>query len=258
MLLNNAHSNDDTSFTYYGFTQGKEKLIFQGDAVVNSLSNLELTQATQKSVGRILYSKEVHLWEKSTNRASDIETTISFNVTSPNSNNPADGFALFFAAPDSTIPKGSYGGYLGLFDPRTALDPSKNQVVAVEFDTFTGNSWDPSYRHIGIDVNTIKSSATVRWNRQEGAIGNVRINYNANTNNLTVVSSYPGGKVFEVYQIVDLTTKLPEKVRVGLSASTRDYTQVHTINSWNFISSLIYTSPKHKNENKDMYISSVV
>ncbi|KAK7277093.1 hypothetical protein RIF29_18243 [Crotalaria pallida] len=257
MLLNNVYSNDITSFTYTGFSQGRDKLIFQGVAKVNSDNNLDLTQTSQRSVGRVLYSDEIQLWERGTSRVSTIETSIGFSLTAASDNNPADGFTFFIAPPDSTIPQSSYGGYLGLFSPSTALDPSRNQVVAVEFDTFTGNSWDPNYRHLGIDVNTIRSSVTARWGRQEGAIGNVRINYNSNTRNLTVVTSYPGGEPIEVFQIVDLRATLPERVRVGLSASTGDHTQVHTVHSWNFVSSLVYTRTRTKDED-NMYISSVV
>ncbi|KAK7277087.1 hypothetical protein RIF29_18237 [Crotalaria pallida] len=259
MLLNNAHSiSDATSFTYTGFNY-HGKLIFQGDTRVNSIYDLELTQATKKSVGRVLYEDEIHLWEQSTNRVSDFETTITFNFTSsPDDNDPADGLAFFIAAPDSTIPKDSYGGYLGLFDPRTALDPSKNQVVAVEIDTYTGNSWDPSYRHIGIDVNTINSSSITPWERQDKVQGDIRINYNGHTKALTVHSHYPDGKSYEVAYNVDLTTKLPEIVKVGISASTGDHVQVHTIHSWNFESTLISRNIRTNNKNEGMYISSVV
>ncbi|KAK7277083.1 hypothetical protein RIF29_18233 [Crotalaria pallida] len=245
MLLNNAHSSDTTSFTYAGFSQHQDKLIFQGDARINSIYDLELTPdpATKNSVGRVLYEDEIQLWEKSTHgiSISDFETTITFNLTSsPNDNNPADGFAFFIAPPDSTIPKDSYGGYLGLFSKSTALDPTKNHVVAVEFDTyFSGNSWDPNYRHIGIDVNTIESSITTPWERQDKKQGEVRINYNSATKFLTVESDYPGGKPYAVALNVDLTTRLPEKVRVGLSAATGDNVQVHTIHAWNFKSKLI-------------------
>ncbi|KAK7277084.1 hypothetical protein RIF29_18234 [Crotalaria pallida] len=261
MLLNNAHSSDTTSFTYAGFSQHQDKLIFQGDARINSIYDLELTPdpATKNSVGRVLYEDEIQLWEKSTHgiSISDFETTITFNLTS-NDNKPADGFAFFIAPPDSTIPKDSYGGYLGLFDPRTALDPSKNQVVAVELDTFI-NSWDPSSTHIGIDLNSIVSARTIPWERQDKAKGEVRINYNGHAKFLTVESDYFDGKSYAVAFSVDLTTRLPEKVRVGLSAATGGHIQVHTIHAWDFKSKLIRDDFKSKLiKDEDMYISSVV
>ena len=48
---------------------------------------------------------------------------------------------------------------------------SSDRVVAVEFDTYpNANIGDPEYRHIGIDINSIKSSAVGKWNWQDGGI----------------------------------------------------------------------------------------
>nr|ACD39390.1 lectin [Sophora alopecuroides] len=262
MSLRGVNSADSLSFTFSNFDQNEEDLLFQGDAHVTSNNILQLTKTDnngvplRNTVGRTLFSTPIRLWEKSTNRLSSFESTFTFVLTSPQSN-PADGFAFFIAPPDTTIPEGSNGGLLGLFNPKTALDPKANQVVAVEFDTFydkSSNSWDPNYVHIGIDVNTIKSSAYVRWDRKEGVTGTARINYNAATQNLSVVSSYPGSPQYVVSYVVDLRTKLPEWVRVGFSASTGQQYQVHNIRSWFFNSVLLYT--KAKNEN--LYMASVV
>nr|ACD13798.1 lectin [Sophora flavescens] len=261
MSLRGVNSADSLSFTFSDFDPNGEDLLFQGDAHVTSNNILQLTKTSngvpqQNSIGRALFSAPIHLWENSTNRLSSFESTFTFVLTSPQSN-PADGFAFFIAPPDTTIPEGSDGGLLGLFSPENALNPKANQVVAVEFDTFydkSSNSWDPNYVHIGIDVNQIKSSATVRWDRKEGVIGTARINYNAATGNLSVVSSYPGSQDYVVSYIVDLRTKLPEWVRVGFSASTGQQYQVHSIRSWFFNSVLLYTKAK----NEDMYMASVV
>nr|AAY68291.1 lectin [Sophora alopecuroides] len=258
-LLRGVNSADSLSFTFSDFNQNEEDLLFQGDAHVTSNNILQLTKTDSNgvpqkfSIGRTLFSTPIRLWEKNTNRLSSFETTFTFVVTSPHAS-PADGFTFFIAPPDTTIPEGSDGGYLGLFNPKTALDPKANQVVAVEFDTFSNTNWDPNYVHIGIDVNTIKSSAHVRWDRKEGVIGTARINYNAATRNLSVVSSYPGSQDYAVSYVVDLRTKLPEWVRVGFSSSTGENYQVHNIRSWFFNSALLYTKAK----NEDMYMASVV
>ncbi|CAL0323189.1 unnamed protein product [Lupinus luteus] len=250
ILLNIVNSSDSVSFTFSDFEKDKKDLIFQGDAHVTSKRVLQLTKtnssgvAQQNSIGRVLFQDKIQLWQKSTKRLSTFETRITFNLTSPTPNDPADGFTFFLAPPETTIPSGSdQGGLLGLFDQKTALDPSKNRVVAVELDTFyypNSNPWDPPYYHIGIDVNTINSSATVEWDRIEGGIGTVRINYNAGTKNLSVVSSYPGSETYHVSYVVDLRNVLPEWVRIGLSASTGQQTQVHAIKSWFFNSALHY------------------
>ena len=53
-------------------------------------------------------------------------------------------------------------GSLGLFsNDQTTFNATENQTVAVEFDTYK-NGWDPSHYHIGIDVNSIVSKATLQ------------------------------------------------------------------------------------------------
>ncbi|KAF2285310.1 hypothetical protein GH714_042352 [Hevea brasiliensis] len=74
-----------------------------------------------------------------------------------------DGLTFFLAPLESEIPPKAVGGYLALFSPETALNASKaNQIVAVEFDSYS-NPWDPSYDHVGINVNSIFSVAEVMW-----------------------------------------------------------------------------------------------
>lgn len=78
-------------------------------------------------------------------------------------NNPrtdyGDGMTFFMAPFELEQPKNAYGGGLGLFND-TTLNGSFYQMVAVEFDTFK-NAWDPFGDHVGIDVNSIESKASV-------------------------------------------------------------------------------------------------
>ncbi|OIW09292.1 hypothetical protein TanjilG_01263 [Lupinus angustifolius] len=250
-----VNASDSLSFTYGNFGQDEKDLIFQGDANVISTTNvLQLTKTNgqgvpqQQTFGRALFSAPLRLWQKSTGRVSGFESTIKFVLTSPTTT-PSDGFAFFIAPIDTNIPIGTLGGYLGLFNSKTALNASASQVVAVEFDTFYGgdNIWDPNYTHIGINVNTIQSSAYVKWDRVEGAIGTAHIYYNSSTKNLTVVSSYPHGIVYTVSYVVDFKNVLPEWVRVGISGASGGGVQLHTIKQWDFFSSLHYTNPNNNN-----------
>ncbi|MED6137132.1 hypothetical protein PIB30_062103 [Stylosanthes scabra] len=186
------------------------------------------------------------LWEEGTNRLASFETQFSFYLGGPPG---ADGLAFFIAPSDTTIPPGSAGGTLGLFDPNTALNSSANQVVAVEFDDyFLGNDWDPSYSHIEIDVNSIRPSTARRWSYLAGEILNVVISYNPNTKTLAAVVKYPFGGQYEVSQVVDLRTVLPEWVRVGFSAASGLGIQTHNLISWSFTSSLLNTTAQKENE----------
>nr|Q39529.1 RecName: Full=Agglutinin-2; AltName: Full=Agglutinin II; AltName: Full=ClAII; AltName: Full=LecClAII; Flags: Precursor [Cladrastis kentukea]AAC49137.1 lectin precursor [Cladrastis kentukea] len=263
MLLNRVNSSDSLSFTFDNFRPDQRDLILQGDAKISSGGDsLQLTKTdtsgkpVRGSVGRALYYTPLHLWDSSTNRLASFQTTFTFVLSSP-TNNPGDGIAFFIAPPETTIPPGSSGGLLGLFSPDNALNNSLNQIVAVEFDTFVNNNWDPSHRHIGIDVNTIKSSATVRWQRENGSLATAQISYNSDTKKLSVVSSYPNTQANEDYTVsydVDLKTELPEWVRVGFSGSTGGYVQNHNILSWTFNSNL--QSSRAKKE--DIYIKRYV
>ncbi|KAF7134568.1 hypothetical protein RHSIM_Rhsim08G0018000 [Rhododendron simsii] len=98
----------------------------------------------------------------------------------------------FFLCPfNATIPTNSSGGALGLFEYSAALTYTDNQIEAVEFDTFQ-NNWDPSADHVGIDVNSIDSVATVTWNTsiKIGQTANAWVNYNSTTTTLSAYLTY--------------------------------------------------------------------
>ncbi|MED6148614.1 hypothetical protein PIB30_054742 [Stylosanthes scabra] len=247
MLLNLTTSQNLLSFGFNNFEQeAKRNLILQGDAHIEP-KVLQLSRTDnndENSVGRALYLSQVHLWEKSTHKLANFRIHFSFSLKTPGSAHPADGLAVFLAPADTTIPPGSIGngGYLGLFEPAKALNASVNKVVAVEFDTFydvSTNYWDPSYTHIGIDVNSIKSVKTVSWDRREGEILNVIVAYTASNRTLVVVANYPDGQKYELSSRIDLTKVLPEYVRVGFSAATGQEFQSHTLHSWSFASALV-------------------
>ncbi|KAI9124817.1 hypothetical protein K1719_004144 [Acacia pycnantha] len=144
------------------------------------------------------------------------------------------------------IPLNSSGGYLGLFSPENAFNPSRNQVVAVELDSF-GNAWDPIPEslaaHVGIDVNSLRSVNTTGWpinSVPRGSFGKARVVYDSKTKELSVTISNgsKGGTTVCVSQIIDLKSVLPEWVRIGFSAATGDLVESHDIVSWSFSSFL--------------------
>ncbi|XP_015932954.1 lectin alpha chain [Arachis duranensis] len=230
-----------TSFTFNKFEFNNEKdLIFQGDASISKNNVLNLTKVDQNglplgtSVGRVLYSAPIHLFSSSA-LASSFETTFTFRISSNNSNNVGDGLAFFIAAPETTIPPGSNGRLLGLFSGPYTTD----KVVAVEFDTYPNRDiGDPDFTHIGIDINTLKSSAVGKWSVQSGAIATAYISYDSVSKILSVISSYPNAAPVTVTHAFDLDKTLPEWVRVGFSASTGLFSQKNDILSWSFRSTL--------------------
>nr|4WV8_A Chain A, Seed lectin [Vatairea macrocarpa]4WV8_B Chain B, Seed lectin [Vatairea macrocarpa]4WV8_C Chain C, Seed lectin [Vatairea macrocarpa]4WV8_D Chain D, Seed lectin [Vatairea macrocarpa] len=228
------------SFSFTKFNPNPKDIILQGDALVTSKGKLQLTKVkdgkpVDHSLGRALYAAPIHIWDDSTDRVASFATSFSFVVEAPDESKTADGIAFFLAPPDTQPQKD--GGFLGLFN-----DSNKSiQTVAVEFDTFS-NTWDPSARHIGINVNSIESMKYVKWGWENGKVANVYISYEASTKTLTASLTYPSNATsYIVSANVDLKSALPEWVRVGFSATSglsRDHVETHDVLDWSFTSTL--------------------
>ncbi|MED6132089.1 hypothetical protein PIB30_015876 [Stylosanthes scabra] len=236
MLIQNVNS---TSFTFSNFWSPTKDIAFQGDADYYSggltPSKIVNSAPIPNSAGRAFYSSPVRLWDAKTGKLAAFTTTFSFTVE-PFLYTPfGDGIAFFIAPFVSELPKNSSGGYLGLFNGDTALDSYKNQIVGVEFDSYS-NAWDPNGAHIGIDVNSIASVTTTPW--QPGNIAAATIDYEPKTTNLSVSVSYVNGSSTGLSFVIDLRSVLPEWVRVGFSGSTGQVIEEHRILSWSFSSTL--------------------
>ncbi|KAI3895116.1 hypothetical protein MKX03_025594, partial [Papaver bracteatum] len=193
---------------------------------------------------RASYWKPIHLWDARTGMLTDFETDFSFNITCVDYIiTTCHGITFFLAPLESKVPPNSGGGYIGLMSMDAAENNfMKNQIVAVEFDTFQ-NSWDPSSDHVGINVNSIISVANVSLetgSMKDGRIAYARVTYDSTTNNLKVFLTY-NNPVFThsiLHHTVDLSKVLPEQISVGFSASTDDTNSIHYhILSWQFNSS---------------------
>ncbi|OWM85428.1 hypothetical protein CDL15_Pgr019052 [Punica granatum] len=235
------------SISFPRFSPNVQNLTFQGDSFASN-NVLQLTRNLQNdnltsSTGRVSYDKPVRLWDAKTGMLSDFMTHFSFIMQALDQNNYGDGIAFYLSPFDSVVPDNSSGGYLALFSKGSAFNASANQIVAVEFDSF-GNPWDPSPDHVGIDVNSIVSVANVSWrsSMKNGSTANAWISYNATTFNLSVFLTYAQNPIFNgnssLSYIIDLRRYLPETVRVGFSAATGQFVEIHNILSWSFNSSL--------------------
>ncbi|KAF3440199.1 hypothetical protein FNV43_RR18480 [Rhamnella rubrinervis] len=141
------------------------------------------------------------------------------------------------------IPPNSAGGFLGLFNTTTSYSP-QNQIVLVEFDSFYNSDWDPPGEHVGINNNSISSAVSTPWNASFHSrdTANVRITYNATSQNLSVSWSYQNTSNAKertsISYKINLMKVLPEWVTVGFSAATSHYVERHVLQSWEFSSSL--------------------
>ncbi|KAH1154615.1 hypothetical protein GLYMA_18G150100v4 [Glycine max] len=237
-----VHNVKSVSFSFPSFGSYTNDITLQGDAYVNSEGAIKLTPVAPNSVGRASYAAPVHLWDAKTGKLAGFNTTFSFVVMPNVPGLFGDGIAFFLAPFNSNIPNNSSGGFLGLFSPNYALNVYKNQIVAVELDSFSGNPWDPPSAHVGIDVNSIASVATRKWetgNAVNGFVAYANLNYEPVGKSLNVLVTYPGSKVnaTSLSFVIDLRTVLPEWVTVGFSGATGQLVEIHKIFSWTFTSS---------------------
>ena len=245
MLAQNAKS---VSFTFPSFGSYTNGIAFQGDAFASN-GAIQLTETVNgapiaNSAGRASYAAPVRLWDAKTGKLAGFTTTFSFVVAPNGPGLFGDGISFFIAPFLSNMPKNSSGGFLGLFNADTALNAYKNRIVAVEFDSFSGNPWDPDTSHIGIDVNSIASAKTAQWqtgNAENGFTAVATVNYEPVSKTLNVLVRYPGSRVSgtssSLSYVIDLRTVLPQWVRVGFSGATGQLVEVHKILDWTFTSS---------------------
>ncbi|XP_022136493.1 L-type lectin-domain containing receptor kinase IX.1-like [Momordica charantia] len=255
LILFKAHS---FSFTFSNFQQNNPDIFLEGDSFINNdviqLTKNQADGPLTDSAGRASYSQPVRLWDTSTGQVADFTTHFSFRINTLNETSFGDGISFFITPFDARIPSNSTGGFLGLFSSGSAFDVSKNQVVAVEVDC-RKNDWDPSDNHLGINVNSIKSVADVVWNSsmRDGRLANAWITYDSSTKNLSVFLTYVKDPIFNgtfsLSHVVDLRNELPERVRVGFSAATGEWFQIHNIISWSFNSTLEIDGGKDNNRN---------
>lgn len=248
LLLFLAHTNS-LSFKFTSFNPNTPNIKYENDSFASN-GVIQLTRNQQDSsltgsVGRASYSLPVTLWDSSSTirEVTDFTTHFSFIIKQVDTSSFGDGLSFFIAPFDSSVPDNSIGGYLGLVSPQSFNLTSENQFVAVEFDSFQ-NPWDPSSDHVGINVNSIVSVSNVTWQSsiKNGSKANAWITYDSSNKNLSVFLTYADNPVFvtnsSLWHIIDLSTVLPQRVRVGFSASTGKSIEIHNILSWDFNSTL--------------------
>ncbi|KAG5581136.1 hypothetical protein H5410_051763 [Solanum commersonii] len=186
-------------------------------------------------------------------------TSLSFNFDSFNRNDQnltyeADAYSengvIQLTKNGSVIPDKHFaaGEGLGLASDNRQYSWKNHHFVAVEFDIFT-NSYDPRGDHVGVDINSMQSAATVTWfsSIPNGTKTDAWISYNSISKNLSVVFTgfqKQGSSTVTVLQNLsynlDLREYLPEWVTCGFSGATGAFFALQTIYSWNFTSPLKY------------------
>ncbi|RWR77347.1 L-type lectin-domain-containing protein [Cinnamomum micranthum f. kanehirae] len=250
-LLPSAHS---INFTFTKFERNDPiEVNYSSDANpsggVIDLTKNKVDESLKDSFGRAIYRNPIRIWDSKTGNLADFNTQFSFIINGLNQSRPGDGFTIFLS-PNvstnvSTNTTTSYvcGRNLGIYSDSNSSDP-KNQIVAVEFDTYQ-NPWDPNLPHVGININSRVSKITCDlWINSTDKVskGKASVSYSASTKNLSVFLSYDQNPGFgvdpDLRYTVDLSEILPEWVDVGFSASTGGAIELHQIRSWEFNSNL--------------------
>ncbi|KAK1351640.1 Concanavalin A-like lectin/glucanase superfamily [Heracleum sosnowskyi] len=224
------------------FSSDQTNIIYQGVAIPSD-GAVELVNLYPSSVGRVMYADTVQIWDSDSGKLTDFTSHFTFIIDTVSRTYYGSGFAFFFAPVGFLIPPNSSGGFLGLFNS-TSSDSSANQVVTVEFDSYSNPEWDPPYQHVGINKNAIFSAVTTPWNTSlhSGETADVWVLYNATTKMLSVFWSYKENSNFIKnsslsYQI-DLREVLPEVSTVGFTAATGPNGERAILKSWEFSSTL--------------------
>ncbi|KAJ0656710.1 putative protein kinase RLK-Pelle-L-LEC family [Helianthus annuus] len=120
-------------------------------------------------------------------------------------------------------------------------------MIFIEFDSFVNPEWDPSFEHVGININSISSSNYTAWNASlhSGETTDAWVSYNATTQLLNLRWSYDARNdsrgnmnTSSLSYKVDLMEVLPERVIAGFSSATGSNVERHILQSWEFNSTL--------------------
>ncbi|KAH7833237.1 hypothetical protein Vadar_004330 [Vaccinium darrowii] len=210
---------------------------------------------TQKS-GKATYIDPLQIWDNSTGNLIDFNTHFTFVIHSEGQPVFADGIA-FFLTPNGS--NSTAGGAMGLPINASSIVHTA-PFVAVEFDTYYDNGWDPiisPVTHVGINVNSLRSNVTAVWycNITHGIENEAWIRYDSSSKNLSVVftGSTNTTRVEDtIHLIVDLRDYLPEWVTFGFSAATGALFEKNNVKSWEFSSSLQSNETPMKLEHKKL------
>ncbi|CAN6270721.1 unnamed protein product [Urochloa humidicola] len=204
--------------------------------------------------GRAWHKQPAQLWDAGAKAAASFTANFTFIINSVSAGKGAGHGMTFFLAPyPPDLPQESYDGCLGLFDETQTrnytaapadMSPSSGDArfVAVEFDTHR-DAWDPSDRHIGIDVDSVDSGdhyvVLPDGSLVDAGVMSATVAYDNGTRRLSVTLVVAGGDTYAAAAKVDLPSLLPEQVAVGFSAATgEEFAANHTVLSFSFLSTL--------------------
>ncbi|XP_059428659.1 L-type lectin-domain containing receptor kinase IV.1-like, partial [Corylus avellana] len=241
-------SSEDTSFTYLGFQSAN--LSLDGIADITSTGLLKLTNDTKQQMGHAFYPNPITFKNSSNGAVFSFSTTFVFAILSGDVHRSGHGLA-FVIAPTRGLPGGIPAQFLGIFNTTNNGNP-KNQVVAIELDTFRSVEYnDINDNHVGIDINGLKSE-------KSASAGYYADDNNGGFRNLSLISGeqmqvwveYDGvekqinvtlapldvgkPKIPLLSLSCDLSPIIKDNMYVGFSSSTGMFLANHYAPGWSF------------------------
>ncbi|KAI3780359.1 hypothetical protein L2E82_10338 [Cichorium intybus] len=235
-------------------TQDQYNITLEGDAYITNqglqVTPNEMDSSRNQTRGRATYVNPLHLWDNTSGELASFTSYFSFEIYSKSHSYYGDGLTFLLTGNNSTrnnsmIVNGSsmglpINGYTNIL---------MNPFVAVEFDTFANQLWDPRNSsgyligpHVGISINSLASVTSQKWFHDitDGRACHAWVTYDSVSKNLSVsVTGFHNNTVVrqELYHIIDLKSVLPEWVFFGFSAATGDLFEKNMVISWAFNSS---------------------
>ncbi|CAK9309065.1 unnamed protein product [Citrullus colocynthis] len=236
------------------FLWNEDVIAFQGDEFLSDRGIQFSHSVYHCQVGQAIYRDIVPIWDIETGKLTDFSTHFAFSIDTQNNKTYGSGIVFFLASVGFQIPINSAAVFFGLYN-KTYMNSSQNQILHVEFDSHADPDWDPSYQHVGININSVTSSILTPLNVSfhSGDIADVWISYNSTTKNFTVSWKWKStSNSFEDTTLsykIDLTTILPQWAVVGFAGATGTNFERHTLFSWEFNSSLDIKQTSKNNGN---------
>ncbi|XP_012468407.1 L-type lectin-domain containing receptor kinase S.4 [Gossypium raimondii] len=249
LLISSSSQPTDTLF-FPGFKPPNlsTNLTLTGSAEIQANGILKLTNDTSRLQGHAFYSSPFRFKNSSNGQAFSFSTTFAMAIVPEYPKLGGHGLAFTIAA--SKDLKALPSQYLGILNA-TDVGNSSDYLVAVEFDTVQDFEFqDINDNHVGIDINSLNSTASVPAGYYIDGVGLVKQNVSLKSGkpilvwieydsveklvNVTISSSSKKPSLPILPLKVDLSPFLQEFMYVGFSASTGLLASSHYILGWSF------------------------
>ncbi|KAH1123358.1 hypothetical protein J1N35_006518 [Gossypium stocksii] len=249
-LLISSSSQPTATLFFPGFKSSNlsTNLTLTGSAEIQANGILKLTNDTSSLQGHAFYSSPFRFKNSSNGQAFSFSTTFAMAIVPEYPKLGGHGLAFTIAASKDlkALPK----QYLGILNATNGGN-SSDYLVAVEFDTVQDFEFqDINDNHVGIDINSLNSTASVPAGYYIDGVGLVKQNVSLKSGktilvwieydsveklvNVTISPSSKKPSLPILLFKVDLSPFLQEFMYVGFSASTGLLASSHYILGWSF------------------------